>query len=471
MTTAVVRPRLVLAIVAAAAFFLSIGLTFVNVALPDIGDRFSASPPEIAWVVDAYTVALTGLLIPAAAVAERFGRRQVFIAGLCLFTASSVACGVAMSLEVMLAGRVAMGVGAGMMLAPAMAITAMAFAPGNRAGALATWASAGALGLALGPVIGGVVVGTIGWRWAFLLPVPLLLVAVAAAVRILPVGRGPDGVPLDVWGAGLALVALVPLVAAIIEGPRLGWTSPWVIGGLAAGVLLLTGFVARELMARHPAFDVRALRHPAVAGASLVLFASYVAFMGVLFLVTLELQHVAGVTPIEYGLLLLPMSVAYWVMSRVGAKVAAGGRSALALTAGLAAVVASFALPAFAPPSPGWAVPALILMGVGGGLLVPVASAAVLDALPAVSLGTSSALSVVPRFTGGAVGVAVIASAVSTVSAPASSTLEDGLTAGYRAGGITALILAVAAGLLLARGRRLVERRTGRVDDPGVYLG
>jgi predicted MFS family arabinose efflux permease len=298
-----------------------------------------------------------------------------------------------------------------------------------------------------------------------------LLVAVAAAVRILPVGRGPDGVPLDVWGAGLALVALVPLVAAIIEGPRLGWTSPWVIGGLAAGVLLLTGFVARELMARHPAFDVRALRHPAVAGASLVLFASYVAFMGVLFLVTLELQHVAGVTPIEYGLLLLPMSVAYWVMSRVGAKVAAGGRSALALTAGLAAVVASFALPAFAPPSPGWAVPALILMGVGGGLLVPVASAAVLDALPAVSLGTSSALSVVPRFTGGAVGVAIIASAVSTVSAPASSTLEDGLTAGYRAGGITALILAVAAGLLLARGRRLVERRTGRVDDPGVDLG
>ena len=314
-------------------------------------------------------------------------------------------------------------------------------------------------------------VGTIGWRWAFLLPVPLLLVAAATAVRILPVGRGPEGVPLDTWGAGLSLVALVPLVAALIEGPRVGWTSPWVIGGLAAGVLLLAGFVLRELTARHPAFDVRALRHPSVAGASLVLFASYVAFMGVLFLVTLELQQVAGVTPIEYGLLLLPMSVAYWVMSRVGARVAARGRSAAAVTTGLVAVVASFALPAFAPPAPGWSVPALILMGVGGGLLVPVASAAVLDALPAVSLGTSSALSVVPRFTGGAVGVAIIASAVSATSAPAGATLEDGLTAGYRAGGITALVLAVTAGLLLARGRRLVERPTGRVDDPGIYLG
>lgn len=440
-----------LAVVAMAAFFLSIDLTFVNVALPDIGARFHASARDLAWVVDAYTVALTSLLIPGAAVAERFGRKRVFLCGMGLFTAASLAGGLAMSLPVLLAARMMMGAGAGMMLAPAMAITAMAFPPAERPRALAVWASAGAMGLALGPVLGGLVVGAFGWRWAFLLPVPVLIVGVAAGAMTLPRGRGPDDT-FDGWGALLALVSLGPLVAGLIEAPSRGWSSPWTIGLLALGVLLMAAFIRRELRVAAPAFDVRVLGRPVVAGASLVLFAAYVAFMGVLFLVTIELQKIVGLGPVLYGIVLVPMSISYWLVSRVGARIARAGRSAQAIAWGLTATVASFAVPALAPHTVPWTLSALVLMGIGNGLLVPVAAAAVLNALPDRALGTSSALSVVARFAGGAVGVAVIASAVASAA-----TLDQGLTRGYWAGVVTVLGLAVAAGLLRSRGRRMGE--------------
>lgn len=464
----VTRPRLVLAIVAMAAFFLSVDLTFVNVALPDIGRRFDAAPQELAWVVDAYTVALTSLLIPGAAVAERFGRTRVFLGGMALFTAASLMGGLATTLPVLLSARAIMGVGAGMMLAPAMAITAMAFAPAERTRALATWASAGALGLALGPVLGGLVVGAFGWRWAFLLPVPVLVVAVAAGARLLPRGRGPAGVPLDAIGAGLAMVALVPLVAGLIEAPRLGWASPWVVGLLVLGAALLVAFVVREATVRAPAFDVRALGRPAVAGASLVLFASYIAFMGVLFLVTIDLQIIAGLHPVQYGLMLVPMSVAYWLMSRVGARVtiAGAGGAAACILAGLVALVAAFAIPAAAPATVPWTLVALVLMGVGNGLVVPVSAALVLNALPDRSLGTSSALSVVARFAGGAVGVALIASAVGSAA-----TLEAGVAWGYWAGAVAVLAVGAAGGVLLLRGRGVGQRGSVGTDGSGIDQG
>ena len=459
---------MVLAIVAMAAFFLSIDLTFVNVALPDIRQRFGASASELAWVVDAYTVALTSLLVPGAAVAERFGRKGVFLAGMALFGVASLLGGLAESLPVLILARALMGVGAGMMLAPAMAITAMAFAPAERTRALGTWASAGALGLALGPVLGGVVVAAIGWRWAFLLPVPILGVALVAGMRELPRGRGPAGVPLDVAGAALALVALVPIIAALIEAPRLGWSSPWVVGLLLVGALLLLAFVAREATTRAPAFDVRALARPAVAGASLVLFASYVAFMGVLFLATIDLQVIAGLGPVRYGLMLLPMAVAYWLMSRAGARLTAAGPAGMAacILAGLMALVAAFAIPAAAPSTVPWTLTALVLMGIGNGLVVPVSAALVLNALPDRSLGTSSALSVVARFAGGAVGVALIASALGSAD-----TLDAGLTWGYWAGAAAVLVLGATGGALLLRARGVGQRGPVRTDRGGIDPG
>lgn len=462
-TASVGRPGLVLAVVSTAAFFLSIDLTFVNVALPDIGRQFTAAPSDLAWIVDAYTVALTSLLIPGAAVAERFGRKAVFLCGMGVFTAASLAGGLASSLTSLLVARGAMGVGAGMMLAPAMAITAVAFPPAQRPRALATWASAGALGLALGPVLGGLVVGSLGWRWAFLLPVPVLVAGLVVGFLALPRGRGPDGVALDGWGALLALLALAPLVGGLIEAPALGWTSPAAIGLLGSGACLMVAFVARELAVATPAFDVRALGRPVVAGASLVLFAAYIAFMGVLFLVTLELQQSAGLGPVAYGLVLAPMSVAYWLLSRIGGRLAQAGRGPQALGLGLVATFASFAIPALGPNSVAWTLPALVLMGIGNGLLVPVAAAMVLNALPDRALGTSSALSVVARFAGGAVGVAVIASAVA--SAP---TLDQGLTWGYWAGAGSVLVLAITAVLLLVRGDAMRKGGAFGPDGSGV---
>lgn len=462
------RPRLVLAVVAASAFFLSVDLTFVNVALPDIGREFAASTAQLAWVVDAYTLALTSLLIPGAAVAEAFGRRRVFLTGILIFIAASVLAGVAPSLGLLVVGRALMGVGAGMMLAPALALTAMVFAPAERARALATWATAGALGLALGPVTGGLLVGAMGWRWAFLLPVPLLLATALAGVVVLPAGRAARARRFDVVACVLALVALAPLVAALIEAPRLGWTSPWVLAGLALGLLLLGAFTWRESRSADPVFDVRALRRPVIACSALALFASYVAFLGVLFLVTIELQQVAGIGPIEYGLLLTPMAVTYWAVSRRGANAARAGAFRGPVTMGLCAAALAFAVPALAPATVPWTLPALVLVGIAAGLLVPVCAAMVLNALPDAAMSTSSSLSVVARFAGGAVGVAVIASA-----AGSSSSLADGLTRGYWAGALLVAVLAVGAGAALARSPgvgkgRPTQGNPGGVDPGGV---
>lgn len=459
MNQAVRRPQLVLAVVATAAFFLSVDLTFVNVALPDIGRRFQASAPDLAWAVDGYTVALTSLLIPGAAVAERVGRKTVFLCGMTLFTAASLAGGSTDALGLLLAARAMMGAGAGMMLGPAMAITAMSFAPTDRPRALAAWASAGALGLALGPVLGGLVVGSLGWRWAFLLPVPVLAVALAAGVIVLPRGGGPADVPLDAGGAVLALAGPAPLVAGLIEAPRLGWSNPWTVGLLVLGGLLLGAFAVHESHVTAPAFDVRVFGAPRVARAALVLFAGYVAFMGVMFLVTIELQDIAGLGPIAYGLVLAPMSVAYWLFSRLGAQAAHAGHSGHAIGWGLIAVFAAFAVPALAPATVAWTLPALILMGVGNGLLVPVAAALVLNALPDRALGTSSALSVVARFFGGAMGVALIASAVGSAD-----TLAEGLTWGYWSGAVAVLLLTGVAMLPLAGSRSVGERRPFVID-------
>jgi len=264
----------------------------------------------------------------------------------------------------------------------------------------------------------------------------------------------------------LALVALAPLVAALIEAPRLGWTSPWVLAGLALGLLLLGAFTWRESRSADPVFDVRALRRPVIACSALALFASYVAFLGVLFLVTIELQQVAGIGPIEYGLLLTPMAVTYWAVSRRGANAARAGAFRGPVTTGLSAAALAFAVPALAPATVPWTLPALVLVGIAAGLLVPVCAAMVLNALPDAAMSTSSSLSVVARFAGGAVGVAVIASA-----AGSSSSLADGLTRGYWAGALLVAVLAVGAGAALLRSPGVGEGRPTQGNPGGVDPG
>ena len=441
------RKRLALAVVAASAFFLSVDLTFVNVALPDIGHDLGASVSGLAWVVDTYNVALTGMLLLGAAMAERLGRTRVFLGGLMLFTLASLAAGLAPDLGALLGARVIMGVGAGLLLAPALAITAMVFPPGERAGAVATWSSAGALGLALGPVLGGVIVGTLGWRWAFLLTVPFLVVAAIVGLKVLPEGRGAPDAASDWSGAGLSVVALVPLVTALIQAPRLGWGDPLIIELLVAGVLLMTAFVVRELRARQPVLDVRMLRRPGVLGASTALFASYVSFMGIVFLVSLEAQLVTGLGALEYGLLLAPRAIAYWLTTRATTRLTRAGHGTQALAAGLALMVAAFAVLAFAPAHIAWTLIALVLDGVGAGLVVPVGVVVVLNDVPASAMSTASGLSVASRFAGSTIGVALLAS----VAVAGSGTLAEGITNGYIAGGALMLVLTPVAVIALLR--------------------
>ena len=444
------QKRTALAVVAVSAFFLSVDLTFVNVALPNIGSDLGASVSGLAWVVDTYNVALTGMLLLGAAMAERLGRKRVFLSGLVLFTLASLAAGLAPDLAALLVARVAMGIGAGLLLAPALAITAMVFAPGERAAALATWSSAGALGLALGPVLGGLIVGTLDWRWAFLLTVPFLAATLVVGQRVLPEGRAEQGTTSDWTGAVLSVVALVPLVAALIEAPHWGWGNPLIVACLSVGVLLLAAFVVRELMARAPVLDLRMLRRPGVLGASIALFASYISFMGIIFLLSLEVQLVTGLSVFIYGLMLAPRALAYWPMTRVATRLIRSGRATLSIATGLTMSVVAFLMLATGPENVAWVMVALVLDGAGAGLAVPVGVVIVLNDIPPSAMSTSSSLSVASRFAGSTVGVAVLASVV----ADGGGSLQEGIINGYFAGGALVLTLGVVAVVaLLRRGR------------------
>mgnify|MGYP006278753099 CR=1 FL=1 len=429
-----------MAVVAMSAFFLSLDLTFVNVALPEIGTDLGASLTGLGWVVDAYTLALTGLLLPGAALAERHGRRRVFLVGMAIFTVTSALAGLAPDMGTMIGARAGMGIGGGLMLAPAIALTAMLFPFGQRARALATWASASAIGLAAGPVLGGLVVGLIGWRWTFLLTVPFLVVSLVLGMRVLPEGGSATDRPLDLVGVALSMLGLVPLVAALLDGPRSGWGLR-TAGGLVLGIALITWFVVRMLRARHPIFDPRVLARPSVRGTSIALFASYVVLMGGIFLATIEMQAVLGVGPVQYGLLLTPLAIMYWLMSRVGAVLATRGASTWAIVVGLAVSLASFVVEGLLPSSAATSTLALALMGTAGGLISPTSVARMLDDLDDMDgLGTASGLSVLSRFIGGTIGVAIIAPV-----AEAAPTAEDGIVRGSIAGAVVVLVLAALA--------------------------
>src|SRR5215472_200688 len=289
------RRYLVLAICCLSLFIVGLDMTIVNVALPAIGRDFHASVSGLQWVIDAYLLVIASLLMLSGSTGDRIGRRRVFQAGLAIFTLGSLACSLAPGLGWLVAFRALQAVGGSMLNPVAMAIVTNTFTePGERARAIGLWGSVFGLSVALGPVVGGALVDSVGWRGVFWMNIPIGIAAVVLTALFVPESRAARGRRPDPFGQMMIFMLLAAVTYAIIEGPAYGWASARILACFAVAAAALAGFAWYEPRRAEPLLDLRFFRSLPFSGAALTAITGLAAFAGFLFLITLYLQDVRG---------------------------------------------------------------------------------------------------------------------------------------------------------------------------------
>jgi EmrB/QacA subfamily drug resistance transporter len=439
------RPRLVLAICCMSLLIVGMDTTIVNVALPSIRRDLGASVASLQWTTAAYTVALGSLLMLAGSTADRLGRARVFKFGLALFTAASLACSLAPGVGWLIAFRVLQGAAGAMLNPVAMSIIRNTFEdPRERAQAIGVWAAAVGISMALGPVLGGVLV-ELSWRAVFLVNIPIGLAAIALTARFVPESRAPRARRVDPVGQVLVILMLASLTSAIIEGPSLGWRSPWIVAlAVTAGVSLAT-LLRYELRRVDPLIEPRFFASRPFAAATVIAVAAFTAFGGFLFLNTLYLQEVRGLSPASAGLCTLPIAAMTVLCGPISGRVvgARGVRGPL-VVGGLGLGVGGLMLVSLsADTSLGWLLGAYCVFGLGFGAVNPPITNTAVSGMPPSQAGVAAAVATTSRQVGLTLGVAVVG-AVAT--AGLNGSLHDELAAATHAGWW--LIVALGAGVV-----------------------
>ncbi|MEU8498277.1 MFS transporter [Streptomyces lavendulae] len=405
------RRVLVLAICCMSLLIVSLDNTVLNVALPSMRHELHASVSGMQWTIDAYTLVLASLLILAGSTADRIGRRKVFAAGLVLFTAGSALCSLAPTLEWLIAFRMVQAVGGSMLNPVAMSIITNTFTdPKERARAIGVWGAVVGISMAAGPLIGGLLVDSVGWRSIFWVNLPVGLVALALTLRYLPESRAEHPRRPDPVGQLLVMVLLGAMTYGIIEGPAAGWTSPVIVGCALAAVAALIALVIYEPRRAEPLIDPRFFRSAPFSGATVMAVSAFAALSGFLFLNTLYLQDVRGLGALDAGLYMLPMAVpAFLCAPLAGRLVATRGPRLPLLIAGVAMGASGLLFAAFsAEGSTPLMFAGYVLFGIGFGLVnAPITNTAI-SGMPRAQAGVAAAVASTSRQTGGALGVAVI---------------------------------------------------------------
>ena len=394
--------------------------TIANVALPSIQKSLHAPVSGLQWVVDAYTLVIACLLMFSGSVADRFGRRRVFQVGLGLFSLGSLLCGLAPSLGALVAFRALQAVGGAMLNPVAMSIIATTFTdPKERVRAVGTWGAVAGLGGACGPVVGGLLVSGLGWRSIFWVNVPIGALAVYLTRRFVPESKAARGKRFDPLGQLLVVTFLGPVTAAVIEGPRHGWNSPFIVALFVVAAVSVIGLVVVERRRPEPLVDIRFFRSPAFSGAAVVALFTLMAVGGFLFLNTLYLQDVRGYSALHAGLLTIPMAAAGSACAMLSGRiVAARGPRPAFLVAGLLLTAGTGLLTGIGPETGVWyLVLAYLLFGAGFGLIGTPMTNTALSGMPRDQAGVAGAIASTCRQTGGAIGVAVCGSIVAGSSA------------------------------------------------------
>ncbi len=456
------RRATALAVLCLCALTAGLDMTITNVALPFIARDLDAPTNELQWTVDAYNIVLAGTLVLGGALADRYGRRKVFLLSYVLFALASVTAAFSPDTAALIASRAVMGLGAAGVTAPALALIASMYAPAERAGAISMFVVFGAAGLAIGPIAGGLLLDHFWWGSVFLVNVPIIAAGVVVGARTIPESRAPTpmgGWPrLDLVGAALSVLGLTALLFGIIEGPGRGWTQPLVLLALVVGVAGLAGFVHRELRARAPLFDVRILSRRVVANGAITLFLAYLLFTSFLFINPQYLQDVRDESIVAVGLLFVPFAVVFGLCSLRAQRFLGRRGPRLTIATGLLVTAAGAAVLAAALPGPLWVnILGSVVLGAGLSLLIAPPSTVVMNDLPPEKAGDGSSLNFVSRFVGASVGVAVVGSILAGVYARHLDGALGGLSAADadRAEGSIQGALEVADGLAAAPGDAL----------------
>lgn len=409
------RRKLVLAICCMSIFMVGMDITIVNVALPTIQQSFHSSVSGLQWTIDAYTLVIASLSILSGSLADRFGRRRVFQAGLSLFAIGSLLCGVSPGLGWLIAFRCVQAVGGSMLNPVALSIIVNVFTERKeRAHAMGVWSSVVGLSLALGPVLGGLLVSGIGWRSIFWINVPVGLAAIALTQLYVPESRAARARHVDVWGQALVAVSLGTLAYAIIEGPTLKWGSAANLGLFIVSALSLATFIVIESRSDEPLIDVRFFRSVPFSGANVIAFAALAALGGFLFINTLYLQDVRHFSALKSGLLILPMAVTYFIFGRLSGKLLAryGPRLPLACAGLPIATGALMLLHTFTDTPLIYLIATYFIFGIGFGLVNAPISNTAMAGMPLDQSSVAGAIASTSRQIGTSLGVAVTGSII-----------------------------------------------------------
>jgi EmrB/QacA subfamily drug resistance transporter len=419
--------------------------TVVNVALPSIQRELGVGLSQLEWIVAGYALTFAALMLTGGKLADRYGRRLVFVLGLAVFTLASLACGLATTGEMLVGARIVQGVGAALMSPATLSIISAAFPPRQRGTAIGIWAGVSALALAIGPLVGGLLTQHIGWHWIFFVNIPVGLLAIAASLLLIEESRDTSREQrLDVPGLATSAVGLFALTYALIEANAHGWTSGRILGAFGLAAAMLTAFVVLELRQRLPMLDLSLFRNPTFAGANLVVLLAALAMFGVFFFVSLYMQNVLGFSAVQAGAAFLPMTFLIIVVAPVAGRLSDRFGSRWLTTGGMLLIGLQLLWFSTLGVGAGFRdlLPGLLIGGLGMALTMTPTAAAAIRAVPVEKSGVGSAVLNSFRQVGGSLGIALMGAIM--VHEAAGRTTAEAFVDGFS----TALLVAAAIAFL-----------------------
>jgi len=443
--------------------------TVVGIALPAIGRNFDAGVASVQWVVDAYTLTLAGLLLLGGTLGDSYGRRKMFVIGTVWFAVASLLCGLALNAPMLIAARALQGVGGALLTPGSLAILQASFARDDRSAAIGAWSGLGGVATAIGPFLGGWLIGAVSWRLVFFINLPLAVLVIVIAARHVPETKSPGPVPrLDVKGAVCISGALAGITYGLIAASADGWGSVQVLVPLAVGVLLGGLFVLVEAREAEPMLPLGVFASRQFSAANAVTFVVYAALGGVLFLVPTVLQVTRGYSPIEAGTSLLPVTVIMLVLSARSGALAARIGPRLQMSAGPLVLAGSLLLFTRIGGSGDYltsVLPAVVVFGLGVAINVAPLTATALAAAPADHAGVASAVNNDVARAAGLIAVAVLPALAGITG---DSYLHPAALAhGFKVAAMIAAVFCAAGGLLAALTIRNPARTVGSAGSAG----
>ncbi|HTX84923.1 MAG TPA: MFS transporter [Streptosporangiaceae bacterium] len=408
---------LALGVLCVSLLIVTLDNTVLNVVLPTLVRDLRATDTQLQWIVDSYVMVFAGLLLVAGSVADRIGRKRTFLAGLTLFAAGSTWAAFSGSVGMLIAARASMGIGGALIMPSTLSIITNMFADRTeRQRAIGMWAGTSGLGIALGPIIGGLLLAHFWWGSVFLINVPIAAIGLAFAIPLVPDSKNQAARAPDIAGALLSVAGLGLLLWSIIEAPEEGWTSALVIAAGLGGLAVLAAFAVWERMSSHPMLRLEFFRQRSFSAAISSVGLAMLGLFGALFVLTQFLQFDLGYTPLQAGLRVLPAAGAIALIAPLSAVLIRASGTKLTAAAGLLTIGAGLWQISLASVTTGYTgtLPGMILLGVGAGLVIPAATASVMGSVPPEHTGIGSATNGAVLQVGGALGVAIIGSLLNT---------------------------------------------------------